>query len=136
MDTPSIGWSEGQDDVPFLDVISSVSEDGNTLYIIGINKHFDADISTNIQIKDFVPKQEGTSWILGGVSIDSHTGSKVIAVPGLKWGKQVKDGKGGRFDDGSMNEVTLSAYPIDDASTQFSFTFPKHSVTSIELKRE
>ncbi|PKG93200.1 hypothetical protein [Paraglaciecola sp. MB-3u-78] len=136
MDTPSIGWSEGQDDVPFLDVISSLSEDGNTLYVIGINKHFDADILTSIQLKDFVPKQDATSWILGGVDIDSHTGSKVIAVPGLKWGKQAKGSKNGRFDYGSMNEVTLNPYPIDDAAIKFNFTFPKHSVTSIELKRK
>jgi alpha-N-arabinofuranosidase len=136
MDTPSIGWSEGQDDVPFLDIVSSLSKDGNTLYIIGINKHFDADLTTSIQLKNFVPEQAATSWILGGVNIDSHTGSKVIAVPGLKWGKQARDASGGRFDDGSMNEVTLKPYPIDNADKQFTFTFPKHSVTSIELKRK
>ncbi|MDT0593752.1 hypothetical protein [Glaciecola petra] len=134
--TPSIGWSEGQKNVPYLDVVASVSEDGDTLYIMGINKHFDADIETSINLRNFIPESDGKSWILGGVNIDSHTGSKVIAVPNLKWGKQKSDEENGQFNEGSMNQVTLNDYPLDNIGKEFSFTFPKHSVTSIELKRK
>jgi len=135
-DSQQVGWSAAETDIPNLEIVSSLDEAGDTLYIIGINNHFEAAIDAEITLTGFAPQVTGTRWILGGTSIDAHTGSEVIAVPGLKWGDQETLQGDSRFESGSPNEVTLREYPLDSAARTFTVSFPKHSVTSIVLKRK
>lgn len=135
-DTGKVGWSDAAKNVPYLDVVSSLSDDGSKLYIIAINKHFDKEIEATIELKDFVPKGSATRWLLSGSGVDANTGSKVIKVPNLKWGKQVSDRKHRRFTQGGPKEVQLTSDRVNGLSARFTHSFPKHSVTSLVLVRQ
>ena len=129
-DSPAIGVVAAEPNVPYLDVITSLSTDRKTLYIMAINKHFDLPIQTNIAMNGFTPASSGTAWVLRGTSIDANTGTD--AAPGF-WPLQMQDPLTPRFYLGSPTEVSVQAAPVTSFSKNFTFTFPPHSVTSLEL---
>jgi len=134
--TQKVGWSDAESNLPYLDVISSLDEDGRNLYIMAINNHFDAAILTDIELQGFQPADGGFRWVLSGSAIDAHTGTKVINVPGLNRGKQMTDGVNGRFDQSSSDDIWFESDDIGGFSSQFSYEFPPHSVTTLKLTRQ
>lgn len=134
-DSEAVGFVEPVEGVGFLDVVSSTGEDGQRLYIMGINKHFDRPIDASINIRGFTPESNGIAWTLNGKSIDANTGTVVIDVPGLGLAKQAKDSHNPRFEHGGAGEITLTRSAVTDAGTGFTYRFPPHSVTSIVLKQ-
>jgi alpha-N-arabinofuranosidase len=120
-------------DVPYLEVVSSLSSDGKTLYILGINKDFDSPVDATIAIQGFQPASAGTAWVLAGTGIDANTGTTPIQVPGVVWGTQAQDPQNPQFYNGGPGEVTLTSIPVQGLGSQFVYNFPRHSVTSIVL---
>lgn len=120
-------------DVPYLDIVSSLSEDGRQLYILGINKHFDNAIEASITLRNFKPAASATAWTLTGTGIDAHTGTTVIKVPGLSVGKQAEDPQHKRFSKGGPGEITFSSSTATGIGPQFTYRFPARSVTSLVL---
>ncbi|HEY3839110.1 MAG TPA: hypothetical protein VGL72_21195, partial [Bryobacteraceae bacterium] len=55
----AVGVVAAATNVPYLDLTVSVSADSKTLYIMGINKHFDSAIKMNLSISGFKPAGEG-----------------------------------------------------------------------------
>lgn len=132
-DSKAVGQIEAVKDVPYLDIVSSLSSDGRKLYIMAINKHFDSAIDAEIVLRGFQPALGGTAWTLTGTGIDAHTGT--TALQGLLRGKGMEDSQNPRFSKGGAGEVILSSSGVAGIKAQFSYRFPPHSVTSLVLSR-
>ncbi|HBY62311.1 MAG TPA: hypothetical protein DEH78_21015 [Solibacterales bacterium] len=127
-DTPEVGMVGAVSGVPYLETVSSRSDDGQTLYVLVINKHLDSEIRGKVSLSGFQP-QGGTAWMLTGSAIDANTGTKLVR--GVQWGKQVELA---RMNKGGPGEVTLRSQPVNVAAAEFEYAFPKHSVTCLELR--
>jgi hypothetical protein len=131
----AVGMTDAVQNVPYLDVVTSLSADGRQLYVLGINKHFDSNIETTISLRGFVPGPQATAWTLNGTSLDANTGTGPLRVPGMRWGKQDGDDRNPRIDKGGPGEVTVSSSTVSVGGAKFTYSFPPHSVTSLVLTR-
>ena len=111
-DSPAVGVVAATPNVPYLEIVSSLSADKKKLYIMAINKHFDLPITASIRINGFAPRGNGSAWILAGTSIDANTGND---LPVGTWPQQMQDPYTPRFYLGSPSEVQL----ISDPANQF-----------------
>jgi len=100
---------------PYLDAVASKSLNGDTLYLIVINKASGldtdtiSDIEATIKIDGFIPRQEAKIWTLTGDSITSFN------APGHEF------------------DVCIAESTISQVSDSFAYIFPAHSVTAMEL---
>lgn len=134
-DTRAVGSVDAVDDVPYLDVVSSLSADGRTLYVMGINRHFDDAIDATLQIRGFSPASRGMAFTLTGKGIDAHTGTTHMNLPGVRWARQAEDARNPRFSKGGPGEITVSSGAVAGAGERFGYRFPARSVTALELPR-
>ncbi len=134
-DTPPIGLMAGVENVPYLDVVASRSGDGLKVYIMAVNKHLDSPIRARITLKGFGPAPEGVAWTLNGSGIDANTGTELAEAPGVTWATQAEAEPDPRFSAGGPGEVGISVSKVAGVAETFSYTFPAHSVTSLELRR-
>lgn len=132
--TEALGAVDAVRAVPYLDVTSSLSKDGHTLYVLAINKSFDIPMETSIDVRGFAP-DKGEAWTLNGTGIDAHTGTKPIQAPGINWGRQKEHPANPRFSAGGPKEITFTSSVVPNVKPQFRYTFPPHSVTSLVLSR-
>ena len=128
----AIGLVSSIPNVPYLDVISSLSADGKTLYVIAVNKNFDQAIQTTLSIGGFSPQGSAAVWTLNGTGIDANTGTVPLQVPGVYWAPQAQDPLNPQFDNGGPGQVTLTQSNASVGSS-FSYRFPAHSVTAIQM---
>jgi alpha-N-arabinofuranosidase len=133
-DSQPAGLVDALSNVPYLDVVSSRSEDGRELYIMAINKHFDSPIQARISISGREPAGSGTAWTLNGAGIDANTGTHFFQAPGVKWAKQATDEVNPRFDRGGPDEVTVTSKDLTGLAANFAYTFPAHSVSALEIR--
>lgn len=133
-DSPKIGTLSRIENVPYLDVLSTISPDGNTVYVIAINRHFDNAIHTTISLHNFIPQPSGLVRILTGTGIDANTGTAPLQVPGVFWGYQASDPLNPRFHKGGPEEVTVAERSIA-VQPVFAVGFPPRSVTALRLQR-
>jgi len=134
-DSPGVGLVAAVEGVPYLDVVSSLSDDGNTLFVIVVNRHFTASITTQFTLEGFAPVEAGAATVLNGTGIDAHTGTELPKIPGLKWARQSSAVFEPRFERGGPDEVGVRTMPLCGVATSFSHVFPAHSVTALELHR-
>jgi alpha-N-arabinofuranosidase len=129
-DSEAVGMTSAVSKVPYLDVVSSLSEDGRTLYAIAVNKHFDLPIDTRMTFRAFRPSGSAVVRTLQGTGIDANTGTRL--PKGGQWVKQVEDPKNPRFSRGAPDEVTVATSSLDVRS-ELSYRFPPHSVTAFQI---
>jgi alpha-L-arabinofuranosidase len=115
-------------DVPYLEVVASRSQDGRTLFVMGINKSLDSPAKVSIQVEGFRPRN-GRAWSVSGPAIDANTGTGLPA--GVSWGKQARMRS---FDDGAPDQVRITESQVSGVGARFEYTFPPHTVTSLELQ--
>ncbi|MGH9667944.1 MAG: hypothetical protein ACRD9L_26295, partial [Bryobacteraceae bacterium] len=132
-DSPAVGWVDPAGQVPYLDVVASTSADRKTLYILGINKHFDRAIQAHITVKSFSPAGGASVFTLNGAGPDANTGTGLFQMPGLTWAAQAQIMPNPRFYSGGPGEVAITNSSLSNLSSTFDYTFPAHSVTSIIL---
>lgn len=94
-------------EIPYLAAHTSIS--GERLYLLVINRHLEDDIKTAIQIKGFTPKANAFVYTLNGPSVDSTN------------------------EYGNHDTIFISSSKFFKASRNFTYKFPAHSVTVIEL---
>jgi len=133
-DSAAVGWVDRVSNVPYLDVVASLSGDGKALYVIAINKHFESSITGRIAIRGFRPSGSAIAWVVNGTGIDANTGTRPAQAPGVRWMPQASAEPNGRFDHGGPGEVTLTSTPVARVSSSFEYAFPAHSVTALELR--
>ena len=130
----SIGWIDAVPFVPYLETVASKSADGTSLYIIGINKHFDRNIDAKISWQGFCAQPGGAAWNLDGNGIDANTGTQLFSgINGTSWAPQATDGQYGRFYSGGPGEIWVDQMDVQSSGSSLDFTFPAHSVTAIQL---
>lgn len=130
----AVGLMDAMQDVPLLETVSSLSDDGRRLFVMVINKSFDEPLRALIDLEGF-EAAGGMVHVLAGTAIDANTGTELPVVPGLTWAPQASAEPAGRFHQGNPSEVTLSSSRLDVDGSSFVYEFPAHSVTSLELFR-
>jgi hypothetical protein len=127
----AVGDVPAVNNVPYLDIVSSLSADGTKLYIMAVNKHFDSPIQTTFTINDFTPTGSGTAWYLSGSGIDANTGTD---WPPLGYGFiPAQNPENPQFLKGNPAAIVSSSLPVSIFANTFTFTFGAHSVTSLEI---
>jgi len=94
-------------DIPYLAAHTSIA--GDKLYLLVINRHLTDDITTAIHINGFIPQPNAAVYTLNGQSVESTN------------------------EYGSHDSVVITASSISNASHDFTYVFPAHSVTAIEF---
>jgi len=95
--------------VPALEVVVGSDDVDNRLTLLAINKEATATITATIAISGFVPAPTATVWTLNGPDIAAFN------------------------DAGHPTDVITTESAIADAGEEFTYAFPAHSVTLIEL---
>jgi hypothetical protein len=132
--TPAVGFLPALNNVPYLDVVSSLSADGKKLYIMAVNKNFDSPIQTTFALNGFTPSGSGAAWMLNGTGIDANTGTQWPLAAFFSPAPPAVDSIDPQFWYGSPSAVTLINETITTGFNQtFTYTFPAHSATSLEL---
>lgn len=131
-DAPAVGFVDQVANVPFLEAVASKDTAGRTLYLMVVNKHFDRPIRANISLGGRSVRS-GTARTLRGTGIDANRGSRPLEVPGIRWARQAADPLRPRFELGGPDEVSIVAKEFKVGEGRFDYTFPPHSVTSLEL---
>jgi len=96
--------------VPYLDASVSLNRNKDKLYIAAVNYHQQEDIECLIFLESLSPKKEGKAYELNG--------SDVMVV--------------NDFD--SPERIKVKNKTIKNAASRFSYVFPAHSATVIELE--
>ncbi len=130
----AVGSVDAVNATPYLDVIATRSADGKILYVTAVNKSLDRAIRTKLSISGFRPVTTATAWTLNGTGIDANTGTELFKAPGVKWPEQAMMKSNPRFDKGGPQEVAISQSSLKGVANQFEYTFPAHSVTSLEIR--
>ncbi len=135
-DSPAVGFIEATRDVPYLDAVSSLSEDGRSLFIMVINTHFDEPIEVELSIQGFLPQSRGELTVLTGTSIDANTGTRFLEIPGLTLATPAEDSVNPRFRRGHPRELTKESASLTGVTGRFTHSFPARSVTALRLARQ
>jgi len=132
-DSPAVGWVDAAQ-TPYVEAIASTDADRKYLYIVAINKNFDAPIRSRISINDYDVHSHAEVITLNGTALDANTGTELVEVPGFDWAKQAEIQPQSRFYSGSPDEVTIVRSATDHAGNSFEYVLPPHSVTSFVLR--
>ena len=98
-------------EIPYLGCSVTINEAKDKLVIIGINRHHAHDLPTTISISNFDPDSTAQIFELNGPHHSAYN----------------------FFD--KKDEVRIQKKEFTEASTQFTYTFPAHSVTAIILHK-
>ncbi|MCK4597633.1 T9SS type A sorting domain-containing protein [bacterium] len=108
--TTEVQWVQAMSDVPELSVCTSIDSAGTNLYIMVINKQLDENVEATIQVVGFEVQPEAHIWTLNGPSITASN-------------------------EEDPNTVNIVPSALSSVSSSFTYTFPAHSLTAIELRR-
>jgi len=98
-------------DIPLVGALATTSKDGRSLTLLVINRALGAPMQASIRLMDFKPQP--TAQIFGVT------------------GSQVSDNN-----EDIAQTVTLTTAQINDAASQFTYTFKPHSLTMIQFQAE
>lgn len=97
--------------IPYLSVNASKNEDGSKIYLMVVNKNLEEEMTSTIELKDFIPDSKGDAWVLNGPEVDS---TNEVDHDNVK--------------------ITHKEFEID--GSKFQYTFEPHSLTAIEINRK
>jgi alpha-L-arabinofuranosidase len=97
--------------IPLVGALATVSQDGNVLTLLVINRSLETSLAATIQLVDYRP--QATAQVFG------VTGSRISDN-----------------NEDQSKTVTLTATPINDAASRFMYTFKPHSLTMFQFKAE
>jgi len=133
-DSRAMGLVDAVQQVPYLDVLGSLSGDGATLHLMVVNKDFNNPIDTEIQTVGFAPSTQAKAWTLTAASLDANNGKDLPGF-GLFWARQASAPDNPMFESGRPGTVALAESLVAGAGPSFRYAFAPRSVTAIELKR-
>lgn len=97
--------------IPVLSAQTSTNQTGDKLYIAVINKSYDQNITTQVNLEHFSPSSNGFVWTLNSSEVTDRS-------------IDTKD---------PQKKLRIVPSSISNISNSFSYTFPAHSVTVIEI---
>ena len=127
----SVGLVDAVPNVPYLDVVCSLDDSGQNLYIMAINKSFDQPVQTSIDLGNYSISGPATIWTLNGTAVDANPGTELPTYEGVTWAQQAGVEPNSRINDGGPGEVTITSTNASFFGPRFSYAFPAHSITSI-----
>ncbi len=95
--------------IPYLSVIASKNLNSDRIFLLVINKNFEKEITSTIELKDFMPANSAQSWVLNGPSLESTN--------------EVNHGN---------VKVTHKSFSV--SHNPFQFSFQPHSLTVVEIE--
>jgi alpha-L-arabinofuranosidase len=101
-------------DIPFINAVASISDDGRQLSLLVNNLHFEKEFSCTIRVKGFAPKATAGQYIVSGDAVGANNEPETCA----------------RGDCVSLTEKSLNV-----SGPEFSCTFPPHSASALVLSR-
>ena len=105
------GRAQAIGNIRYLDVSATMSEDRQALYVSVLNLHIADAVEAEIRIEGWVPRSKGRRVWLDGVHYMTEN----------------------TFD--QPDNITVKEEDIDDAKSNFIYTFAPHSVTILEFYR-
>jgi alpha-N-arabinofuranosidase len=127
----SLGLVDAVKNVPYLDLLCSLDESGENLYVMAINKHFDRDIQTSIDLGKYEATGVAKVWTLNGTGVDANPGTELPTY--TTWAQQTGFEPASRIDMGGPGEVTIAPDEIAFSGSYIGYQFPAHSVTSLVI---
>ncbi len=115
--------------VPYLDVVSSIGDDGKSMSIVVTNRHFDRAIQATINLRGFTASGKGTAWMLNGTALDANTGTDIPS----DFAPQSEVAPDGRFHQGGPGEVGVTSSDFNGNGRSLAYEFPPHSITALVL---
>jgi alpha-N-arabinofuranosidase len=128
-DSPAAGAVSRVSDVPYLDVLATAADGGNSITALLINKHMTAAISARVVLAGCTGVATLHTETLTGDAADANSGTELPQLPGLKWAVQQRLGPQGRFDRGGEGEIRLDRGQVADPGPEVTVRVPPHSVT-------
>lgn len=133
-DSRAVMWIQSVENVPYLEVISSLSANGKKLSIMVINKHPISAITTSLNIKGFQYASSIKIQQMSAQTLDSNNGKDLLDIPGFAWGKQIGDPRQPAIDTGSPGTVAPKALTWSAQQMKAPIVFPKLSITCLVLE--
>jgi alpha-N-arabinofuranosidase len=130
-DSPQAGAVGRVADVPYLDVLATAADSGNSISALLINKHMTAAVSARVVLAGSTGAGTLRTETLTGDAADANTGTELPQLPGLKWAVQQRLGPQGRFDRGGEGEIRLDRGQVADPGPEVTVRVPPHSVTLV-----
>lgn len=135
-DTRAVGYTDAQSGVPFIDALAAQSASGDRTQLLLVNKSIDAAARVDVQLVGATPDAAAERTLLTGRGLTSHTGTRIIDVPGLNVVPQAGVPAGVRGGPGlptaGAGDITFTRGPFE-ASGAFTVVCPPLSVTRIDL---
>jgi alpha-L-arabinofuranosidase len=128
----AVGMVAAAADVPYLDIVASLSSDGSKLYVIAVNRSMDGAVKTRLQFRGFRPAQAGSAWVLTAPGLDANNGRDVL---GNGWAKQMEAEKSPLFSRGAAGTVAPQQQAVSNVTDDFSYAFPSGSVTALQFSK-
>lgn len=135
-DSPEVGVIDAVRGVPYLTAIASRDPNGKRLSLIVVNKHQSQGIETEISFGGIDRLKNGTSRMLTGDSLDAHTGTTLMKIPGLTWGTQRTMTPNVPFNALEKANVHVEESSISVEDNSIRHVFPAHTVTCMEFSYE
>jgi alpha-N-arabinofuranosidase len=120
--------------VPQLEMVSALSTDRRTLSIIAINKDLSQPALASVYLLGFSSQSSATAVAMTAAAPDAHAGTHMPSFPGVSFAPQAAYSPGGRIALGGPDEIQIRQFTFTVGATSFSYVFPKHSVTVIQLR--
>jgi alpha-N-arabinofuranosidase len=96
--------------IPYLEALAARDPEGERLTLLVINKHPTEAITAEIRLQGFVPQPQAEVYILNGPSLDAFNSPE------------------------HPRAVALTQADLAGAAERFTYSFPAHSATLIELE--
>ncbi len=129
----AMGMIEAVGKVPYLDVLSTLSDDRRTLTVLLINKSLTRPVAAKIGLAGANGASKVTTQTLTGAATDANTGTELPRIPGINWATPRRMGPQGRIDRGAPSEIRLEQGSIA-AAAQVETTVPPHSLQLLRFE--
>ena len=128
-----VGVVDAVNNVPYLTSCVSVDPITNKLYLMVVNKHFTKSIYVDINLTELTSINSGIVRVLTGGSLDAHTGTELLEIPGIEWAKQYSFDENIPFESELLETISINETPLENPTKQFKYSFSPHSITNIEF---
>src|SRR5262249_34154813 len=129
----TVGWVSSMPQVPYVDAVASIANNGTSLRLIVINKDMDRDMPFRVDIAGASAGQIATVHSITGTGVDANTGTQLFQAPGVRWAAQATHAQNPRFERGAPTEIQMESKQIAASPNGLSLVLPRFSIVSIEV---
>lgn len=128
----SVGTAEAVENVPYVETLATLSEDGKRLSVMIINRHLSSSAPIEIELNGFRAKPDATKHVLAAPSPDANNGLRT--VEGVTYATQKMAAANSMLESGQPDTVVIRSEVITDAHKFYEA--PATSVTMLVFEAE